>query len=363
MNAALIEVVRHFIADQAIQAIFPLGNGLINDTFLVQGDRVNFVLQRINLHVFPQPEQVMQNLARLGRHIQQKPEQKLRLQIPDIIYTVDGRLFYQDESHQVWRALQLISPAESRDHIQNNDEAEQVGFALAHFHRLCSDLPSTQLHDTLPGFHITPRYFQHYQKLLTKPIQVDIDAEFEQCQAFIQTHQNSIAILEQAKINGDINEQVIHGDPKLNNFLFQPGTNQIISLIDLDTVKPGLLHYDIGDCVRSCCHNKTSNSFDLERCRIILTSYLQEMGGFFSVRDYDYLYAAIWLIPFELGLRFFSDYLCGNPYFKVHEPRQNLERAMAQFAFCDNIIQQQKVLLACIQQLKIARSRHDAGWR
>jgi len=348
VNSKLSQIAGRFTANSSL-IITPLGNGLINDTFLVQGENIGFVLQRINPHVFPQPKRVMQNLDRLEQHIRNKPQQVLRLQIPDIIQTLDGQPFFQDEAHHIWRALQLITPAESRELIRNDEEAAQVGFALAHFHRLCSDLPSAELADTLPGFHITPIYLQHYQELSAQPLQVAMDAEFEHCQSFIQTHQNSVDILEQARIKGDIQEQVIHGDPKLNNFLFQPGTNRIVSMIDLDTVKPGLLHYDIGDCIRSCCHEKANNSFNLERCRIILANYLQEIGDFFTPLDYDYLYAAIWLIPFELGLRFFSDYLNGDSYFKVNEPRQNLKRAIALFAYCDNIALQQLELQQFLQ--------------
>ena len=350
MNAKLNFVAGQFTAQPS--RISPLGHGLINDTFLVESGADQFVLQRINSHVFPHPQQVMQNLRRLGQHLRSKPTDVLRLQIPDIIQTLDGQAFFQDEAHELWRALQLISPAESREHMQNDQEAAQVGFALAHFHCLCRDLPANQLHDTLPGFHITPGYFQVYQTLLDQPLRVPADADLEYCQTFIQAHQHQIDRLEQGKTNGDLQEYVIHGDPKLNNFLFQPGTDRIISLIDLDTVKPGLLHYDIGDCVRSCCHEKTRNTFNLDRCRVILDRYLQEIGDIFTPRDYEYLYTALWLIPFELGLRFLIDYLSGNSYFKVDELKQNLKRAMAQFAFCEQIIRQQTTLQAYIEYLK-----------
>ncbi len=350
MNAKLDFVAGQFTPRPT--QISPLGNGLINDTFLVECDSGPFVLQRINSHVFPQPQQVMQNLFRLGQHIRSKPLALLRLQIPRVIQTLDGHNFFQAEEHELWRALQLISPAESREQMQNNDEAAQIGFALAHFHRLCQDLPIAQLHDTLPGFHITPNYFQTYQTLVNKPLLATSEADLEYCQTVIQAHQQRIDSLEQGKINGDLHEHVIHGDPKLNNFLFQPGTNRIISLIDLDTVKPGLLHYDIGDCVRSCCHDKTGNTFNLDRCQIILSSYLHEIGDIFTAQDYDYLYTALWLIPFELGLRFLNDYLSGNRYFKVDRPKQNLIRAKNQFLFCEQVIQQQNTLQTNIETLK-----------
>lgn len=340
MISQLYSVAERFASNHSLIDIRPLGNGLINDTFLVKCSVDSFVLQRINPRVFPHPQQVMHNLTHLSQHIRQKPADSVRLRLPEIVYSQNGKPFYQDDQKQIWRALQLISPAESRESIQNAGEAEQIGLALGHFHRLCSDLPPASLHDTLPGFHVSPGYFQVYQELIDQPLHVTIDDDFRHCQAFIEASRNSIATLEHAKQTGELQSRVVHGDPKLNNFLFEPGSNRIISLIDLDTVKPGLVHYDIGDCLRSSCHDRASNSFDLDRCRIILQNYLQEAGDFLSASDYDYLYAAIWLIPFELGLRFFSDYLAGDRYFKVDRPRHNLQRALAQFALCQDIAKQ-----------------------
>ncbi len=352
MNANLHEVARQFIAGHTVIDISPLGNGLINDTFLIATSSRRVVLQRLNVHVFAHPEQVMDNLSQLSLHIGQKSPARVKLQIPAPIPTLDGQAYYLDQQGRFWRALQLIEPAESRERITRDSEAAQVGFALGHFHKLCNDLAPERLHDTLPGFHITPGYFQNYLSILDRPLQVEIDGQCRQCQDFIRRFRDDIVVLEQARQRGELAERVVHGDPKLNNFLFQPGTDSIISLIDLDTVKPGLLHYDIGDCLRSSCRITADNRFDLPRCQIILQSYLYEAGEFFTDADYDYLYAAIWLIPFELGLRFFSDYLNGNRYFKVSRPRQNLERALAQFALCDNIAKQRLIIESTIQTIK-----------
>jgi len=351
VKATEFSVAEQFALDSTIRAVTPLGNGLINDTFLVSTTRQSFVLQRINAKVFPNPRLVIDNFQQLSRHIQQKPAHSLRLQIPQLLPNRTGQLYFEDAAGQLWRALERIQPAESRESIQHDDDAAQVGFALAHFHHLCSDLSPNGLHDTLPGFHITPLYFKQYQALLTTT-SVAKDADFVRCQAFLEARQDKFDILITAQQCGKLTERVIHGDPKLNNFLFIPGTHKIISLIDLDTVKPGLVHYDIGDCIRSCCHKKHDNSLDIERCEIILRHYLQEAGEFFSDHDYDYLYAAIWLIPLELGLRFFCDYLNGNQYFKVTSPRQNLLRAISQFALCQDIENHKPALTRFIALIK-----------
>jgi Ser/Thr protein kinase RdoA (MazF antagonist) len=344
MNQNLQAVARHFVGNIDSISITPLGNGLINDTYLLSAGEQNMVLQCINQQVFPQPQQVVENLQQLDRHLAQKAPAEIKLQIPKVIATRDGRCYQFDAQGHFWRALQWIHPAESRETLQNDNEAEQIGFALGHFHRLCSDLTPLVLVDTLPGFHVTPVYHHQYLKALAQPLTVDCDDEFEFCRDFIAQRSDQFDILEAAKQRGELRETVIHGDPKLNNFLFRPGSGQVISLIDLDTVKPGLVHYDIGDCLRSSCRVAADNSFDLERCRIILRSYLQETGAFFSRKDYDYLYPAIWLIPLELGLRFFCDYLQGNRYFKTAQARENLHRAQAQFALCASIEQQRPAL-------------------
>lgn len=340
MTGKLHDIARRFSGGQNIQAITPLGNGLINDTYQVNSNSSGFVLQRINTHVFPHPEQLIANMRQLGQHISRQPADSVHLQIPQLIANDNQQAIFQDADGACWRAMQLVEPAESRERLSNANEAEQIGFALGHFHQLCSNLPTGLLHDTLPGFHITPGYYRQYQQLAPTDVHKQHSAETAFCRAYIEKFQDKMAVLEHARQQGILTDRVIHGDPKLNNFLFKPGSNRIVSLIDLDTVKPGLVHYDIGDCLRSCCHQPQDNRFDTDCCQTILTSYLQEAGEFFTPADHTYLYDAILLIPFELGLRFFTDYLQGNPYFRVSQPDENLQRAVAQFELCESIVAQ-----------------------
>ncbi|MDD5322936.1 MAG: aminoglycoside phosphotransferase family protein [Methylococcales bacterium] len=343
--------VAHQFAKTVIQ-ITPMGNGLINDTFLVTTELSPFVLQRINRKVFPEPEQIMANLIRLNQHLEQKSGTKVKLKIPAILKTATCRDFYQDEQNDYWRALDFIDNTESLETVSNISQAQQAGLALGHFHRLVSDLDPLLLHDTLPGFHIAPSYLSHYHQILTQaPRRLAPKSLY--CAGFIARFQHLTDALEAAKQQGLLSLRVIHGDPKLNNFLFDKYSQQIVSIIDLDTVKPGLVHYDIGDCLRSCCHRLESNEFDLNICAAILRSYLSEAGVFFSDYDYHYLYAAIQLIPFELGLRFYTDYLEDNRYFKVTDPKQNLQRAADQFQLCESIMAQESTIKTLIEQLKI----------
>ncbi len=345
MNA-LFSIANQFT--HAVTGITPLGNGLINDTYLVATPSSPFVLQRINRTVFPAPEQIMANLATLNQHIAQKNSASVKLQIPEVLKTAGNGSFYQDQNGDCWRALSFIADTESIETIGAIGDAEQAGFALGHFHRLISDLNPLLLHDTLPGFHITPGYLKHYQQVLRQPSK----PESSYCAEFIARFQHIADDLETAKRQGLLSLRVIHGDPKLNNFLFDKRRKKIVSIIDLDTVKPGLVHYDIGDCLRSCCYTAEPVGFDLDICTALLKSYLSEAGAFFTEHDYHYLYPAIRLIPFELGIRFYTDYLEGNQYFKVKAPGQNLQRAIGQFRLCENIMAQEPAIKSLILQLQ-----------
>lgn len=341
----------YFVAQQFALNIIelkPLGEGLINDTFLVTCTESCFVLQRINVQVFPAPEQIMRNLHQLNQHVAQKASDSIKLQVPDVLKTVTEQDFFRDDNGDVWRALSFIANSESLENLSSLEIAAQVGFALGHFHCLVSDLNPELLHDTLPNFHIAPDYLQQYHQVLK---QKTVFPEHGYCRDFIAEYQHLVHDLETAKQQGLLRLRVIHGDPKLNNFLFDKHSQQIISLIDLDTVKPGLVHYDIGDCLRSCCHDKESGEFILEICTAILEQYLSEAGEFFSADDYDYLYSAIRLLPFELGLRFYSDYLQGSRYFKVSEDAQNLQRAIEQFKLCTSIMNQEADIKQIIARL------------
>jgi Ser/Thr protein kinase RdoA (MazF antagonist) len=350
MNEDLHAIARHFVGGQHADRISALGCGLINDTYLVSTQSDKFVLQRINTQVFPEPQRVIENLLQINRHLQ-KDSKKPPLIIPLLQPTLSGEHYYSDNKGHFWRLLEWIEHSESRERISRLEEAQQVGLALGRFHRMLASVESSSLHDTLPGFHIAPTYLKQYQEIvINSPVQNN-NPDFVFCRDFITRYHERAQVLEQARQQGILHDRVIHGDPKLNNFLFLQNSDIIISLIDLDTVKPGLVHYDIADCLRSCCQ-KSDNSFDLATCRAILSHYLQEAGHFFTPADYDYLYPAIELLPFELGLRFFTDFLAGNCYFKVTEPDQNLLRAHNQFRLCEAIRKHQPAIESMLDQLR-----------
>lgn len=344
MNA-LLSIAQQFSA--TAHQLTALGNGLINDTFLVNTATEPFVLQRINQQVFPHPELISANLSALNQHLSQKRSDRKKLELPKPVHTLSNHAFFVDKSGGFWRALSYIANSESLESPRQINDSRQTGFALGHFHQLFSNLSEDALHDTLPGFHITPHYLQQYQQISTE----HSDKTDYFCQQFIETHQAISYDLEHAKQQGYLKLRIIHGDPKLDNFLFDQDSHNIIGLIDLDTVKPGLVHYDIGDGLRSCCHISKTDQFDLTVCEAWLAAYLKEAEGFFTQADFEYLYPCIRLIPFELGLRFYTDYLNGNLYFKTTSPNTNLLRAQAQFRLCADIINKESAIKNLLQAL------------
>lgn len=337
-------IAEQFLPDESVISLKIYGDGLINDTYLIRTRSISFILQKINNTVFPEPEKLMVNLESLFTHILKQPADSVQLKFPEIIKTRDGKSCYFEEGVGHWRALSFIENTITLENIESHADAEQAGFTLGHFHRLTSRLDPRWLHDTLPGFHITPVYVNRYQAVKQKPANNKTSAESLFCEKFIQARLAMADTLEKAKHRGLLPLRIIHGDPKLNNILFDRRSREAVSIIDLDTVKPGLVHYDIGDCLRSCCNTEQEDSetahFELDICAALLKSYLSETQSFFSQYDYDYLYDSIKLIPFELGVRFYMDYLEGNRYFKVNEPDQNLHRAKAQFHLLESIERQ-----------------------
>ena len=363
------DVISQFDLGDTIGTIEPFGDGLINDTYLLttgSPDRAKIILQRINPHVFPQPERLMENLQTLLRHIESRSSDGAtdvnKLQFPRLYASHEQKSLVVDKHGNYWRAQSFINNTYTLKTTDKLTDASEVGRALGLFHQMANDLDPALLHNALPDFHITPRYFQRFEKIRigttknTQPLNTDNSQDLQFCLNFVETRKSLINILEAPKQAGDLPLRTIHGDPKLNNVLFNIYSHRAVSLIDLDTVQPGLIHYDVGDCLRSCCGRiETADmeplSFSLPFCRAILESYLKETRDFLTIKEQAFFYDAIHLIPFELGLRFLTDYLEDNPYFKVDTPNQNLNRAKKQFQLTASIERQKQEIKTIISEI------------
>lgn len=372
MNASEALIAQKFAQNGTVTQVQHIPTGNINKTFLVSvegGAETRFILQRINTRVFTRPVQLMHNMRNFSEHVRarlaQGPvEEGRHWEVPNVLLTNDNQEYFLDEDGEFWRAISFIDKAESYDTAQSQEHAWEVGWALGTFHKLISDMDADSLEDTLPGFHIAPDYLALFDTARAKPQVLAERGEskfpgVDECLAYVEANRELAFVLENAKEAGRLPLRPIHGDPKINNVMIDQTTNKAISIIDLDTVKPGLVHYDIGDCLRSGCNllgEETKDfaavRFEPELGRAILQGYLAQARDFLTEGDWDHLFDGIRLISFELGLRFFTDHLNGNIYFTADYDRHNLDRALVQFALARSIEAQEVEIRKIIEDMR-----------
>ncbi|MCK5528503.1 MAG: aminoglycoside phosphotransferase family protein [Kiritimatiellae bacterium] len=339
-----------------------VGQGNVNDTYQAVfrdgGSVERIILQRINKHVFEQPDWIMENMRYITDHVldifRAEPSDTLReWGIPKIV-THNKKDFMIDDDGDFWRAMSMIDDAKSYAKIRNSEHAYEVGIVLGCFHRTVSNLSSDNLHDTLPGFHVTPNYLRQYDEILDgnyEAERMNNTPGMKNIMNYIDSHRDKVNILQHALEQNELQIRIIHGDPKVDNIMIDNFTGYGIGIIDLDTVKPGLLHYDFGDALRSACNpagedetDLDSVFFDIDLCAAFVEGYMEQAKNFITEADRNYLFDAIHLITFELGLRFFQDYLAGDKYFKVRFEGHNLNRAKVQFKLCESIKANEKTI-------------------
>ena len=341
MTTDIGKALSFFLPGIEISNLEPLGTGNVNDTWLVvtvEDDQ--YVLQRLNPNVFPDPGLVENNLCILTSHLQTQLQQTdSDFKILRVLRNPDGAGSYIAPDGTWWRCLSYIDESQTLNTVSTAEQAWEIGSALGFFHQLTSSLPPSSLSDTLPGFHITPLYLEQYDALLPTA-----ENCAEDCRDFIDDRRQNVSLLEDLRKQGSVREQVIHGDPKVANFLFSQDGSRVISLIDLDTVKPGLLLHDIGDCLRSCCNRSGEEVetpgdvlFEQRLFAAMLKGYFFHASDLLTTQDKSLIVDSVRLISFELGLRFYTDHLAGNRYFKITSPGRNLFRARVQFELVRSI--------------------------
>lgn len=343
------ELLRNFDVAGRVVEIESEGNGYINDTFIVildvGGVEDRVVLQRINQAVFTRPQDVMGNLRQITEHCHRKinrdagryAEQGRHWQLTHIIPTRDGRDFFVDERGNVWRCLTYIGGARAYATVQSDRHAEECGLAVGHFLSLVSDMDPARLRQTIPGFHVTSEYLRQFDA-------APKDGLDPALARFVDERREAATLLERAEANGELTRRVIHGDPRINNILIGDADGQAMAMIDLDTSCGGLVQMDVGDAVRSICNPAGEDyraladvSFKTDVFEAFMRGFMREARAFLTSEDVEHLYPAIRILPFELGLRFLSDHLNGDRYFKVPQHGQNLHRAIGQFRLCELI--------------------------
>lgn len=348
-----------FVPEEDIADIVPFGAGNVNDTFLLAlATGEERILQRINPAVFPEPLLVMRNLRLVSEHLRaasaRQKTDALPFQ-PMLLYGGRAGDAYLAEDGATWRLLGRISGGRTRRSISTASQARELGRVLGLFHKLLSTLDPAVLDDPLPGFHVTLRYLARYDQIRA-PTGNSMRPGNSCCRLFIEQRRATASLLEDGRER--LAAGVIHGDPKVANFLFDKEGQLVISLIDLDTVKPGLLLHDLGDALRSCCNTAGETPaepedalFDPGLFKAWLEGYCAEARPLLTDEDLNRLVDAVALIAFELGIRFYTDYLEGDRYFKVADADQNLRRALTQFQLTRSIERQRDELAAIVAHL------------
>jgi hypothetical protein len=328
----------------------PYGSGHINDTYCVifdhAGARTRYILQRINHNIFKRPAWLMENIQRVTAHLAVKAagQPDVSRRVLTLIPTREGVSYHQDEQGNYWRAYLFIEKARSYDAVENPRQAFEAAKAYGQFQKLLADLPAPRLHDTIPDFHHTPKRFA----ALLNAIESDTfnRASEAKCEIDFALKHASIT---GALILAGLPERVTHNDTKFNNVMLDDETGEGICVVDLDTLMPGLALYDFGDMVRTTTSPTREDERDLTQVGMqfpmfeaLARGYLATAGGFLTAAEKKMLAFSGKLITFEIGIRFLTDFLSGDTYFKVHRNGHNLDRCRTQFKLVDSIKQQEE---------------------
>jgi len=330
--------------------------GHINETYTATYDQggilVRYIHQKINQTVFKDPAAVMDNLMRVTTHscnklVAQKASEVTR-KVLTVVPTSDGQPFYCDGDGECWRTFVFVEKVQSFESVQSASQAAEAGKAFGTFQSLLSDLQGKRLHETIPNFHNTRLRFGALQQAIAED-RCNRARSAEQEIAFALKQEGWIGTLLDAHGRGEIPERITHNDTKFNNVMMDWETGQAMCVVDLDTVMPGLVLYDFGDMVRTTTSPTLEDEKDLSKVEMqmpmfeaLARGYLSAAGSFLTRAEKSYLALSGKLIAFTIGIRFLTDYLIGDTYFRVHRSGHNLDRCRTQFKLVKSITQQQE---------------------
>lgn len=320
-----------------------IGSGLINDSYVVSynqaGHIVRYVAQRINRNVFRDPVALMDNIARVAQHLSDRDGGRHLT----LIKARDGSDYCRDESREYWRVCPFIEGARTIDKARSGMQARESAAAFGRFQALLCDLPGPRLHETIPAFHNTVARYLRFDEVLAR----DEYDRARMCKPEIRKAMDfraAAASLVGLHERGEVPERVTHNDAKISNLMFDDVSGRVVCVIDLDTVMPGLVLYDFGDLVRTMTMSVAEDEKDLTKVTMQIPRYRELVGGylgstidFLTTAELENLSVAGKVITIETGLRFLTDFLAGDEYFRIQRPNHNLDRCKTQFALADSI--------------------------
>ena len=340
-NNDFLQILSHFDLDENAVEATPFGNGHINDTLKVvtESGVAKYVLQRINHHIFKDVEMLQNNIRFVTEHIREKLKalnvSQIDRKVLTVIPTKDGKNYYFD-GESYWRVFLLIPDSQSLEAI-NPELSYEAGKAFGHFQSMLADIPEGTLGEIIPNFHNMEFRLQQFQEAKKLNAAGRLDSVKDIVEE-IEKRAKAMCIQEDLFREGKLRKRINHCDTKVNNILFDTRTNEVLCVIDLDTVMPGFVLSDIGDFIRTGANTGAEDDMDLDRVGVNIDifkaytrGYMETAKSFLTPLEISLLPYGGRLLTYMQTVRFFLDYLNGDTYYKIHYPEHNLQRTKAQF--------------------------------
>lgn len=358
-------VLKQFCFQGRFQDVEELTSGNINNTYclrylLPDGSSRNYVLQQINTYVFKKPEEVMSNVHRVTEHVEKALKtagEDVSRHVLRLISTKSGAYMYRDNENRCWRAYDYISGAIAYDRPEKPEHFMECGRAFGNFQKMLFDFPAEELYETIPDFHNTKKRFYDFVSAVARDqaghvrfLEKEIDFFFDRRKMMSQ----AVDMIER----GELPLRVTHNDTKMNNVMLDSKTGEGLCVIDLDTVMAGSVIYDYGDAVRfgasTAAEDEPDTSkihLDMDLFKAFTRGFISEVQGSLTETELRMLPLGIKVMTCELAMRFFTDYIDGDLYFKVRSPEHNLIRAHAQMKLLEDIEDKYDELCAITEEL------------
>lgn len=365
LNEIMKEVISQFTFSGNVEECIPFGSGHINDTYRLtfQTDTgvQRYILQRMNKAIFTKPVELMENVSGVTSWLKRKIQEKggdIQRETLNLVDTLSGKPYYVDSEGDYWRVYLFIERATCFDLVENENDFYQSAVAFGNFQGLLADYPAQTLHETIVNFHNTVDRFHKFQEAVKKDSCHRAAGVQEEIQ-FVLEREALAHTLCDLQDSGAMPLRVTHNDTKLNNIMIDDDTGKAICVIDLDTVMPGLAVNDFGDSIRFGASTAAEDekdlsmvSCDLRLYEIYVKGFIEGCAGALTEIELDMLPMGAILMTFECGVRFLTDYLEGDHYFKIHRPGHNLDRCRTQFKLVRDMEEKLPQMKAIVEKYK-----------
>jgi len=352
MKYDLRKIYSSFLADGSFSDAVSYGSGHIHDTFRVvtsEKDKDDYILQRLNNRVFRNIPELQENIERVTNHLQRKlltvPGSDIKRECLTLIRSKNGKSWIEDEEGNFWRMFIFISNHIVYDIVDTPDKAFEGGKAIGRFQALLADLPGRPLHETIPSFHDVEKRIDSFMNTMKKDPAGRVKKTVSETE-FILKRADEMRIIHKLGREGKIPVRITHNDTKFNNILFDEN-GKSLCIIDLDTVMPGYFHSDFGDAIRTGANIAAEDENDLSKIKMNIDlfeayakGYLSETNNTLNAIEKEYLAFAPLLMTYEQALRFLTDYVDGDKYYRIHHVNHNIQRTRAQIRLLESMEEQ-----------------------